>query len=142
MYIGPVILEVEESRGPQMRSSASYSIRHRFDGALEDAQRAQPETRSPAPVPSVYQVQSGDTLTGIVQQQLKAAGRSAKASEVYEQVRRVARHNGLRDLDRLHVGQSLDLAPLFKSESSGSSVSPSANTAPAKPPMPSPPLTP
>lgn len=114
MYIGPVVLEVEESRGPQLRSSASYTVRHRFDEEMQRATAPASTTDTPQPISSSHQVQSGDTLTRIVQEKLKAAGRPAGAAEVYEQVRRIAQHNGLRNPDRLHVGQTLDLAPLFQ----------------------------
>lgn len=126
MYIGPVVVEVDERQTPPLRSRASYTVRHRFEDSLQAHESTRLTTSAPSVQPSTYTVRSGDTLTAIVQAQLKAAGRPAGASDVYEQVRKLATHNGLRDADRLQVGQQLDLAPLF-----GGTAARPLNTPPA-----------
>lgn len=128
MYLAPVGLEVDTSLStPAPRSTATYRRINRFQDSLDGAGAVQ----APALESFRYEVRRGDNLTGIVQHRLKALGKPAGAAEVYEQVRRVARQNGLRDADNLRVGQSLDLSML------GQAAAPSA---PAPPVVVAPPI--
>jgi murein DD-endopeptidase MepM/ murein hydrolase activator NlpD len=91
--------------GPQ-RSSASYrKAPPRFLGTLDDL--------APAPVADArYTVQKGDTLAEIVRRQLKAQGKPADNTSVFDAVRDVAAKNGLPNANRIHIGQNLDLSAL------------------------------
>lgn len=110
MYLGPIVLEKESATGVLSPGRSSHAPAGRFEESLREVQPAAPVAQAAEPARHV--VQRGDTLTSIVQQALRARGQSGGASEVYEHTRRVAAHNGLRNPDRLQVGQSLDLGPL------------------------------
>lgn len=56
-------------------------------------------------------------MTRIVQERLRELGRPSGASEVYEQVRLVARENQIRNPDRLSLGQRLELGVLGRASS-------------------------
>lgn len=58
---------------------------------------------------SVHIVKRGDTLSGIVREHLRASGQGHSAREVYEGVERIAVTNGLKDADRIFVGQEIRL---------------------------------
>jgi murein DD-endopeptidase MepM/ murein hydrolase activator NlpD len=113
VQVGPVVLEVDAVPAPlplaPYKSRAGYQRVNRFDETLRDAGSAAWPAQAAA---ERYTVQQGDNLTGIVQRRLKELGRPASAAEVYDQVRRVARQNGVANVDRLHVGQQLDLSGL------------------------------
>ena len=93
-------------------SRTSFSVQRRemlspgFRGHLEQAMRP---AGGNAPA---YEVQSGDTLSGIVRNQIKALGGDVTQAEVYAGVRQVAQANGLSNPDRIYPGQSLDLSAL------------------------------
>jgi murein DD-endopeptidase MepM/ murein hydrolase activator NlpD len=110
VHLGPIVLEKESATGVLSPGRSSHAPAGRFEESLREAQPAAPVAQSAEPARHV--VQRGDTLTSIVQQALRARGQSGGASEVYEHTRRVAAHNGLRNPDKLQVGQSLDLGPL------------------------------
>lgn len=67
------------------------------------------ETTKTAPA---YEVKRGDTLSGVVLQHLRASGEKPSSSEIYAGVKRVARANGIRNPDRIHPGQKIDLSYL------------------------------
>lgn len=92
---------------PRNSSSASYRKVSRFQG-LPDAS-AGPAT---APAASSYTIQRGDTLAGIVRNQLKALGKPADNASVFDAVQDIARANGLKNANRIHPGQTLDLSAL------------------------------
>ncbi len=93
----------------------SFSVQRRemlspgFRGHLEQAMRS---SGSIAPATPAYEVRAGDTLSGIVRNQLKALGGDVTQAKVYAVVRQVAQANGLSNPDRIYAGQSLDLSAL------------------------------
>jgi hypothetical protein len=62
-------------------------------------------------VPSVA-VQDGDTLTGIVKNQMQAIGRPVSFNEAARLAQEVARSNGISNPDRIFPGQRLNLSVL------------------------------
>ena len=62
-------------------------------------------------VPSVA-VQDGDTLTGIVKNQMQAIGRPVSFNEAARLAKEVARSNGISNPDRIFPGQRLNLSVL------------------------------
>ncbi len=62
-------------------------------------------------VPSVA-VKEGDTLTGIVKNQMQALGKPVSNHQAARLVQDIARHNGLANPDRIYPGQRLNLAAL------------------------------
>lgn len=108
--------------GPQHESSASYrKLRPRFLDAMDQA------SFPPAlPVSDTkYTVKAGDTLADIVRRQLQASGQTADNVAVFDKVREVAAQNHLKNANRLHVGQVLDMSAL-----GGGNASPTPADAP------------
>ena len=62
-------------------------------------------------VPSVA-VKEGDTLSGIVKNQMQALGKPVSHHQAARLAQDIARHNGLADPDRIYPGQRLNLAAL------------------------------
>lgn len=138
-YIVPVQLEGSAPAFPPPRSSATYRVESRFGESLHAATAPSPA----APAANTYTVQPGDNLTGIVQRQLQSLGQPSGSAEVYGRVREIARHNGLRNPDRLSVGQRLDLSPLGNASTSSPypAAPASAPVVKIQPPEPSSPPT-
>jgi len=96
----------------------SFSVQRRemlspgFRGHLEQAMRSSGSNAPATPAAPAYEVRSGDTLSGIVRNQLKAMGGAVTQAKVYAGVRQVAQANGLSNPDRIYAGQSLDLSAL------------------------------
>ena len=76
-----------------------------FQTHLQDALQVE-QPKSP------YTVRKGDTLSHIVRDQLKQQGKSVRAAAIYDGVRELARHNGIRNPDLIRPGQPLDLSVL------------------------------
>lgn len=113
MQLGAIITDV--NLGERLKSSATYTLQpYRFADAMNTAV---PELNgggsSSKAASHSHVVKSGDNLTAIVKQHLEQAGRSARPGEIYDAVRDVARRNGLRDPDRIHPGQQLNLDSLY-----------------------------
>lgn len=66
-----------------------------------------------------YTVRSGDTLYQICADTLAQKGSSPSRAEIADAVQSVARANALRNANRIYAGQTLDLAVLSGSASSG-----------------------
>jgi len=62
-------------------------------------------------VPSVA-VKEGDTLSGIVKNQMQALGKPVSHHQAARLAQDIARHNGLADPDRIYPGQRLNVAAL------------------------------
>jgi len=112
-----------------LKSRAEY---HKLPATpFQDALGASQAPSSVAP--ASYTIRKGDTLTQVVRDHMKAAGRTPRNDEVYDAVRRVANQNGLRDADRIQPGQVIDLTGI-----AGSAAPAPAPTASPLPPAPQP----
>lgn len=69
---------------------------------------------------NVHTVQRGDTLSHIVSSQLRATGGDTSKKAIYDAVQQVARANGLKNPDRLSLGQEIDLSSLTKTTTAAS----------------------
>lgn len=86
-----------------------------FSSALSRATASASSTMSPPAEPTssfttVVQVRSGDTLTSLVRQQLEKSGLAASGRDVSALVKQVAAANGIKDPDRIFVGDRVDLS--------------------------------
>lgn len=104
---------------PQLRvqarpSRASYTLNPppSFGSTLARETRAVGAASAKAESAAPYTIRSGDTLTGIVSQQLKALGRSATGADVHDGVQAIARSNNIQNPNRIQPGQTLDLSVL------------------------------
>lgn len=117
---------------PGRASSASYQkAPPRFLQNLDGLEQA-----PSAPQNTAYTVQSGDTLAEIVRKQLQAGGKTADNVAVFDGVRDVAKANGLRNANRIHPGQNLDLSVLGGAPQTTAVASPADIDVEALPPLP------
>ncbi len=82
--------------------------------------------RSPGPqtlsksLDANYAVRSGDTLSGICDAALRRQGQTPSGQAVTDAVQKVAKASHITNVDRISVGQKLDLASLNLPQSAGS----------------------
>lgn len=90
---------------------APSSFAARYDAAVASlAPTTDPLAERSAPC--AVEVESGDTLWGLVRRQLEAAGGRASDRDVLAGVRAAAARNGLDDPDRIVPGQTIELGEL------------------------------
>ncbi len=79
-------------------------------------------TRSASVAKATRTVARGDTLWKLCAEQLRAQGLAANHDAVDAAVQRVTKANGLRNANRLHIGQSLDLSAALPEQAAAPSV--------------------
>lgn len=72
---------------------------------------------TPEPTGGTYTIRKGDTLSGIVAGRLTRMGIDYSTGDLYRMVRQVAAHNGIENPNLIYSGDTIDLAPLGRSES-------------------------
>ncbi len=95
------------SRSSEARILPTASARRQFNGVL--FRKVLDDTTKTA---STYEVRSGDTLSGVVHRHLRASGEKPSSTEIYAGVKHVSRANGIRNPDKIHPGQIIDLSDL------------------------------
>jgi hypothetical protein len=80
-----------------------------FSSALSRAAASAPLEHTPPPSTAV-RVRAGDTLTSLVRQQMDKVGLALSGRDLSALVKQVAAANGLKDPDRIFVGDRLDLS--------------------------------
>jgi hypothetical protein len=92
-----------------------------FSTALSRATASVPTEPAPA-ASAVVQVRAGDTLSSLIRQQMDKAGLALNGRELPSLVKQVATANGLKDPDRIFVGDRIDLSMVVaRAESDGAS---------------------
>ena len=98
-----------------------------FARALQDVQSAQSATASqPGTSAQTRTVASGDTLSGIVQEQAAAMGLRVDAAQAYRLAQQLARVNRIDNPDRIFVGQQLDMRALSQQIAQSGAAEPAA----------------
>lgn len=96
-----------------VKSSATYTrMPARSSAMYQEVARNTVRTPAPSTTNATHRVAAGENLTRIVREFLQKSGQAPTNSAIYDGVRKVAAHNGLRNADLIHPGQELDLTPL------------------------------
>lgn len=117
MRIEAVAAKAQTIPGQAVRRPASGGFQAALDAAVERS--------------DVHVVGRGETLSEIVAVHLKASGRTASTSEIYENVERVARANGIRNADLIFEGARIDLSVLA-APGQASATHPDRSTVPGR----------
>lgn len=102
-----------ESVASQVCGTVSHRNVHTVNAPEGAFQQALAQAQSPGAANSAYCVQRGDTLSHIVLQALRGAGKSPSTAELYAAVRKVAASNNLADANVIHPGQTIDLSAIL-----------------------------
>ena len=95
--------------GPSSLKLAAAAASHAASRAAFSQALNQSLNRGEATVRTLV---AGDTLTGVVRQQVSAAGLNLSASQVYVMAEQLARANGISNPNLVFPGQKLDLSSL------------------------------
>lgn len=104
------VLEIaaEYRRLPASQISVANTASARFQSVLSRTS-ASSESKSAM---AEYMVRQGDTLSGICDTALRRQGRVPSGTEVSDAVQKIAKANGIGDVNRIAVGQKINLASL------------------------------
>lgn len=113
VHVHTVVPATTQASTPRQRSSARYtrlpapSFRQHVERQTRAVEVAPVQTK-----PARVTVERGDTLWGIVKEQLQSSGVKHSQQQVADMVQQVARNNGMANPNLIRPGQQIDLSGL------------------------------